>query len=50
MNCIVKMENDFSRFPGRVKMPITHVLGGSRFDGIFEACVGNFWKQPQSMK
>ena len=26
-------------FPGRVKMPITRVLGGARFDGIFEAFV-----------
>ena len=31
-------------------MPITRVLGGTRFDGIVEACVGNFWKQPEIMK
>ena len=37
-------------FPGREKIPITHVLGGARFDGIFEACVGNFWKQLEIMK
>ena len=37
-------------FPGRVKMPITRVLGGDRFDGIFEACVENFWKRPEIMK
>ena len=37
-------------FPGRVKIPITRVLGGARFDGIFEACVGNFWKRPEIMK
>ena len=37
-------------FPGRVKMPTTRVLGGARFDGIFEACVGNFWKRPEIMK
>ena len=37
-------------FPGRLKIPITRVLGGARFDGIFEACVGNFWKQPEIMK
>ena len=33
-----------------MKIPITRVLGGSRFDGIFEACVGNFWKRPEIMK
>ena len=37
-------------FPGRVKIPITSVLGGARFVGIFEACVGNFWKRPEIMK
>ena len=37
-------------FPGRVKIPITRVLGGARFDGIFEACVGNFCKRPEIMK
>ena len=31
-------------FPGRVKIPITRVLGGARFDVIFEACVGNYHK------
>ena len=29
------------RFEGRVKVPITRVLGGDRFDVVFEACVGN---------
>ena len=37
-------------FLGRVKIPRTRVLGGARFDGIFEACVGNFWKRPEIMK
>ena len=37
-------------FPGSVKIPITRVLGGARFYGIFEACVGNFWKQLEIMK
>ena len=32
-----------------MKIPITRVLGGARFDGIFEACVGNFWKRPEIM-
>ena len=36
-------------FPGRVKIPITCVLGGARFDGIFEACVGNSCKRPEIM-
>ena len=27
-----------------------HVLCGARFDGIFEACVGNFWKRTEIMK
>ena len=31
-------------------MTITCVIGGARFDGIFEACVGNFWKRPEIMK
>ena len=31
-------------------MPITRVLGGDIFDGIFDACVGNFWKRPEIMK
>ena len=33
-----------------MKIPITRVLGGARFDGIFEACVGNFCKRPEIMK
>ena len=37
-------------FPGRVKVPITRVLGGARFDVAFEACVGNYWKRPEIMK
>ena len=37
-------------FSGRVKIPITRVLCGARFDGIFEAFVGNFWKWPDIMK
>ena len=37
-------------FPGRVKIPITRVLGGAQFDVIFEACVGNFWKLPEIVK
>ena len=37
-------------FPGRVKIPITRVLCGARFDGIFEECVGNFCKRPEIMK
>ena len=37
-------------FLGRVKMPIKGVLGGAQFDGIFEACVGNFWKLSEIMK
>ena len=36
--------------PGRLKIPITCVLGGARFDGNFEECVGNFWKRPEIMK
>ena len=32
-------------FPGRVKIPITCVLGGDLFDAVFEACVGNYWKR-----
>ena len=36
-------------FPGRVKIPITRVLGGARFDVIFEACVGNYHKRPETM-
>ena len=39
-----------SRFPGRVKVPITRVLGGDRFDICFEACVGNYWKRPEIMQ
>ena len=37
-------------FPGRVKIPITRVLGGDRFDVVFEACVGNFWKRKEIMQ
>ena len=33
-----------------MKIPITRVLCDARFDGIFEACVGNFWKRPEIMK
>ena len=32
-----------------MKIPITRVLGGAWFDGIFEVCVGNFWKRPEIM-
>ena len=32
-------------FPGSVKIPITHVLGGYQFDVVFEARVGNYWKR-----
>ena len=28
-------------FPGSVKNPITHVLGGDQFDVFFETCVEN---------
>ena len=38
------------RFEGRVKVPITRVLGGDRFDVVFEACVGNYWKRPEIMQ
>ena len=31
-------------------MPIRRVLGGARFDGIFEARVENFWKRPEIRK
>ena len=31
-------------------MPITRVLGGDRFDVVFEACVGNYWKRPEIMQ
>ena len=37
-------------FPGRLKIPITRVLGGARFDDIFEAYVGNFCKRPEIIK
>ena len=37
-------------FPSRAKIPITRFLGGARFDGIFDVCVGNFWKRPEIMK
>ena len=33
-----------------MNIPIPRVLGGARFDGIFEACVGNFWKRAKIMK
>ena len=33
-----------------MKIPITRVLGGARLDGIFEACVGNFWKRLELLK
>ena len=33
-----------------MKILITRVLSGACFDGIFEACVGNFWKRPEIMK
>ena len=33
-----------------MKIPITRVLVGAWFDGIFEARVGNFWKRPEIMK
>ena len=33
-----------------MKIPITHILGGARFDVIFEACFRNFWKRPEIMK
>ena len=39
-----------SRFPVRVKVPITRVLGGDRFDICFEACVGNYWKCSEIMQ
>ena len=32
-------------FPGRVKIPITCVLGGDLFDAVFEACLGNYFKR-----
>ena len=33
-----------------MKIPITRVLGGDRFDVVFEACVGNFWKRKEIMQ
>ena len=32
-------------FPGSIEIPITCVVGGYRFDVVFESCVRNYWKR-----
>ena len=41
-NCLVYCE---TYFPFRVKIPITRILGGDRFDVVFEACLENYWNR-----
>ena len=37
-------------FHGCIKIPIIRILGGDRFDLVFEACEGKYWKRQEVMK